>query len=165
MTFTSCSCSECQAMCQRRPCWPTPADAQRLIEAGYADSLMLDWCFDREQSKTICLLTPAIHGREAGEAPAHPSGPCTFLDEQNLCRLHDLNLKPTEGQLALCHDRTPAGLHEQIGQAWDCDAGRALVDQWEANPPRGRRRVFLAGLAHRMPTNTKVKRSRQSNHK
>ena len=163
MTFTACSCSECQAMCQRRPCWPTPADARRLIEAGYADSLMLDWCFDRDQSKTVCLLTPAIQGRESGEAPAHPSGKCTFLDEQNLCRVHDLDLKPTEGQLALCHDRTPEGLHEQIGHAWDCDEGRALVDQWEANPPRGRRRVFLAGLAQRMPTATKTKTPKRSN--
>src|SRR3972149_5808564 len=135
----------------------------RLIEAGYADSPMLDWCFDRDQSKTVCLLTPAIWGRESGEAPVHPSGPCTFLDEQNLCRLHDLGLKPTEGQLALCNDRTPEGLHEQIGHAWDCDEGRALVDQWEANPPHGRRRVFRAGLAYRRPTNAKARTTKRSN--
>jgi hypothetical protein len=111
-------------MCQRRPCWPTPAD--------------------REQDKTVYILTPAIAGCESGEAPAHPSGPCTFLDENNLCCLHDLDLKPTEGQLALCHNRTPDGLHEQIGQTWNGDEGQALIDRWEANPPRGRRLTLIA---------------------
>ena len=144
MTFAACSCSECQAMCQRRPCWPTPLDAQRLIEAGYADRLMLDWWFDRVQNKTVYVLTPAIVGRESGEAPAHPSGRCTFLNQENLCDLHDLDLKPTEGRIALCHDRTPPDLHEQIGQTWDADEGRSVIDRWEANPPRGRRLLFVA---------------------
>ena len=104
-------------MCQHRPCWPTPDDAQRLVEAGYADRLMVDWWFDRDKNKTLYLLTPAIMGHESGEAPAHPEGQCTFLDEAGLCRLHDLNLKPTEGRIALCGQRTPKGLHEQIARA------------------------------------------------
>ena len=144
MTFTACACPECQAMCQRRPCWPTPLDAQRLIDAGYADRLMIDWWFDRAQNKTVYVLTPAIAGRESGEAPAHPTGRCAFLNENNLCDLHDLDLKPTEGRIALCHDRTPADLHEQIGQTWDGDEGRGVIDRWEADPPRGRRLVFVA---------------------
>src|SRR5512143_828032 len=98
----ACACPECIAMCQRRPCWPTPDDVQRLIETGYADQLMVDWWFDRDQNKTLYLLTPAIAGHESGEASAYPAGPCTFHDEAGLCRLHDLGLKPTEGQLALC---------------------------------------------------------------
>lgn len=157
MTFTACACEECQAMCQRRPCWPTPADVQHLIAAGYADRLMLDWWFDREQNKTIYILTPAIAGRESSEAPAHPSGPCTFLDENNLCRLHDLDLKPTEGQLALCHNRTPDGLHEQIGQTWNGDVGRALIDRWESDPPRGRRLTLIAQPARQQQSRKRRK--------
>ena len=85
--------------------------------------------FDRDKNKTIYLLTPAIVGRETGEAPAHPEVQCTFLDEAGLCRLHDLGLKPTEGRVALCSNRTPEELHGQIAR-------------WEANPPRGRRLLY-----------------------
>ncbi len=103
---------------------------------------MLDWWFDQDQNKTIYLLTPAIVGREGGEAPAHPDGQCTFLDEMGLCHLHKDGLKPTESQLALCKNRTPSGLHEQAAHAWDGVEAQALVDCWEANPPRGRRLLF-----------------------
>ena len=115
-SFQACACPACVAMCQHRPCWPTPADAQRLGEAGYADRLMVDWWFDRDKSKTIYLLTPAIVGREGGEAPAYPEGQCTFLAEAGLCRLHDPGLKPTEERIALCGNCTPEGLHEQIAR-------------------------------------------------
>ncbi len=135
----ACTCPECVAMCQHRPCWPTPDDARRLIETGYADRLMVDWWFDRERDKTIYLLTPAIAGRESGEAPAHPEGQCTFLDADGLCRLHDSGLKPTEGQIALCGNRTPEGLHEQIARTWNAVDAQTLIDQWETNPLRGRR--------------------------
>lgn len=110
-----------------------------------------------EQNRTIYILTPAIADCEKGEAPAHPSGPCTFLDENNLCRLHDLDLKPTEGRLALCHNRTPDGLHEQIGQTWNTDEGRALIDLWEADPLRGRRLTLIAQPAQRKQTRKRRK--------
>ena len=139
---------ECVAMCQHRPCWPTPEDARRLIEAGHADQLMVDWWFDRDQNKTIYLLTPAIIGRESGEAPAHPEGQCTFLDKAGLCRLHDSGLKPTEGRIALCNHRTPHDLHEQIARTWGDDQAQALIDRWEANPPRGRRLLFSTIQTH-----------------
>ena len=132
MDFEACSCAECKAMCERRPCWPTPDDAQRLIDAGHAKRLMLDWWFDNAQNKTVYVLTPAIAGREAGQAPAIPSGRCTFLNEQGLCQLHDLGLKPTEGKQALCNERTPVDLHVQIGQTWDGAEGKTVIDAWEA---------------------------------
>lgn len=137
-TSTACSCQECKAMCERRPCWPTPSDARRLIDAGYASDLMLDWWFNTAANRTVYVLTPAIVGRESGQAPAIPSGRCTFFDEDGLCQLHMLNLKPTEGKQALCEDRTPQGLHERIAGTWDTLEGRDLIDDWERNPPRGR---------------------------
>ena len=137
-------------MCQRRPRWPTPDDARRLIDAGYADRLMVDWWFDRDLNKTIYLLTPAIAEREGGEAPAHPEGACTFLNAGGLCQIHDSGLKPTEGQIALCGNRTPAGLHEQVARMWNDDKAQALIDHWEANPPRGRRLLFGAASFAKM---------------
>jgi hypothetical protein len=140
MEVIACSCDECKAMCERRPCWPTPDDAQRLIDAGFAERLMLDWWFDRAQDKTVHVLTPAIAGREGGQAPAIPSGRCTFLSDDGLCGLHNFGLKPTEGKQALCKERTPAGLHEQIAQTWQSDAGKAVIDAWEAGG-RGRNQL------------------------
>jgi hypothetical protein len=125
-------------MCTRRPCWPTPADAQRLIDTGLADRLMLDWWFDTDANRTVYLLTPAIVGRESRQAPAIPSGQCTFLDANGLCQLHDRGLKPTEGQLALCNGRTPVGLHERIGQTWDTTEAQTQIDRWERDGARGR---------------------------
>jgi hypothetical protein len=148
-SFEACACAECVAMCQHRPCWPTPEDAQRLIEAGYADRLMVDWWFDRDINKTIYLLTPAIAGRESGEAPAHPEGACTFLNADGLCQIHVSGLKPTEGQIALCGSRTPEGLHEQIARTWNDTAAQALIDRWEDHPPRGRRLLFSAPSSSR----------------
>ena len=125
-------------MCERRPCWPTPEDAQQIIDAGSADRLMLDWWFDTAAEKTVYVLTPAIVGRESGQAPAIPSGRCTFLDGQGLCQLHTPGLKPTEGKQALCEGRTPEGLHERIAGAWDTSEGRDLIDRWERDGARGR---------------------------
>jgi hypothetical protein len=138
-------------MCQKRPCWPTPTDVQQLITAGYADQLMTDWWFDPEQGRTVYLLTPAIRGCEGGEAPPIPEGACTFLDAHHLCRLHSSGLKPTEGKLALCNGRSPATLHEQIGQSWDNANGRELVYTWEATANRGRRRSLLASSTPKNP--------------
>jgi hypothetical protein len=131
MNGAACDCPECRAMCTRRPCWPTPEDARQLIAAGFGPRLMAEWWFDHAQDKTVFTLTPAIRGREGGESPAHPSGPCTFLNAAGRCELHDLKLKPTEGRLALCGNRTPEGLHEQIGRSWDNDDARVFVAQWE----------------------------------
>ncbi len=125
-------------MCERRPCWPTPNDVERLIETGLADRLMLDWWFDKTHDRTVYILTPAIAGRDGGQAPAIPSGRCTFLDGQGLCQLHDKGLKPTEGQLALCKGRTRPDLHEHIGETWNNDAAQSLIDQWEKSAQRGR---------------------------
>jgi hypothetical protein len=133
-------------MCQRRPCWPTPEDAQRLIAANLGGRLMRDWWFDHAQDKTILILTPALQGREASEAPAYPKGPCTFVDAEGLCQLHSLGLKPTEGRLALCHNRTPENLHADTGRTWDSEAGRAVIQHWGTHhqrpiPPTLRRKA------------------------
>jgi hypothetical protein len=130
MTDVACDCPECRAMCTRRPCWPTPADAERLVAAGFGRRLMREWWFDHSHEKTVFLLTPALAGREGGESPVHPAGPCTFLTADGLCELHAVGLKPSEGRRALCHNRTPVDLHQRIGQTWNNAEALALVQRW-----------------------------------
>ena len=134
-----CACDECKAMCMRRPCWPTPQDAQGIIDAGMAGRLMLDWWFDRAMDSTVYVLTPAIAGRDGGQAPAIPTGPCTFLNARGLCDLHDAGLKPTEGKESLCANRTAPDLHERIAASWNTVEAQALVENWERQGERGRR--------------------------
>lgn len=141
MSESMCACEECQAMCRRRPCWPTPFDAEKIIAAGMADRLMLDWWYDNAQDTTVYVLTPAISGRERGQSPAIPTGACTFLNQSGLCDLHDLGLKPTEGRESLCRDRTAPDLHEQVANSWNSNTAQSNVEAWEKEGLRGRRRI------------------------
>lgn len=55
---SECSCDSCKAMCER-PCWPSPEDAERLIDAGYGDKLMLDfWGVTKETIPREIYLLP-----------------------------------------------------------------------------------------------------------
>ena len=123
----SCTCEECKEMCQR-PCWPTPEEAKKLIEAGYGDRLMSDYWARAESD--IHILGPALKGYEGQSTPFWPKGQCTFQDENGLCQLHDKGLKPYEGRKALCNGRTPKGLHEEVAMMWDNEEAQALVDKW-----------------------------------
>lgn len=123
----SCTCDECKAMC-RRPCWPTPEEAQHLINAGYGSRLMQDyWC---KKNGDIYILSPAVSGYENSFAPFWPTGKCTFQDDNGLCQLHDLGYKPLEGRKALCKDRTPKKLHEKVAKMWDNPEAQELVRRW-----------------------------------
>lgn len=125
--MTSCTCDECKQMCQR-PCWPTPEEAQKLIDAGYGDRLMNDYW--ARTKGDIQILSPASKGYEGRMTPFWPGGGCTFQDEDGLCELHDLGLKPMEGRKALCKDRTPKKLHEKMAKMWDNPEAQELVDKW-----------------------------------
>jgi hypothetical protein len=118
-------------MC-RRPCWPSPEEALKLIEAGYGDRLMLDWWVG--DGENIYILAPAIKGLEGKDAPSWPDGMCTFQrDEDSLCELHNKNLKPIEGRLARCKGgRNGRALHYAVAQLWDNDEARELIGNWKA---------------------------------
>lgn len=151
MAAPACDCETCRAMCRQRPCWPTPDDARRLIAAGHAERLMVDWWVD-PAGRTVYLLSPAIRGWETAVAPIEPRGDCTFRTPNGLCALHDAGLKPTEGRLALCRNRTPDGLHDAIARSWAGEEGRGLLADWESSPPRGRRARLMAGTRSRRVT-------------
>lgn len=128
---TTCSCQKCVSMCKDRPCWPTPEEAERLIENGFADKLMLDWwCGGGEGDTDIYLLGPAIEGHEGQRAPYWPWGRCNLLTKDGLCSLHDKGLKPLEGRAASCKTNKPK-LHGFVAMTWNCDLGRAVVAKWK----------------------------------
>jgi len=140
---SECSCGDCQSMCNR-PCWPTPEEAKRLIEAGFGDKLMLDHWVGNPKDDDVdwedyCgdtrILSPACQGSEKRRAPFWPEGRCTMQNEQGLCRLHTFEgLKPIEGRLAACHDGpddTPSNLHQEVAKLWANPEAQKLCDEWD----------------------------------
>jgi len=104
---------------------------------------MMDWWvgsrYDNE-ADDIMLLCPAIVGREQCKAPdlgfalfmSHATyGPCTF-HKSNLCQLHDMGLKPSEGRMVNHdYDKSTSGVHEAIAQSWNNPEAQELVRQWQ----------------------------------
>lgn len=88
-----CSCPTCQKMCKTCPCLGTPEDIVKIIIAGHGDKLApTSWgtgIVSGEHDSIVDMIQPLM--TENG---------CAFLDNKNLCTLHDLGLKPTEGKLA-----------------------------------------------------------------
>ena len=127
----SCSCDTCKSMCDR-PCWPTPADAQRIISAGLGNRLMLDvWLGDeRSNHESIEILSPAVKGYEGQTSPFWPTGGCTFQNIDGLCELHTLGLKPTEGRISW-HGYTGQQLHWRMAKSWWNEKAQTLVKSWK----------------------------------
>ncbi len=123
---TTCTCDRCRSFCRRRSCWPTPEEAQAIIDAGHGDKLMLDWWV---ATPTIYLLCGAIAGYEGKAAPADPRGRCGFLTADEQCELHP-DLKPIEGRLAYHDGRDLSWLHGEVAAAWDTPLGRSIVKSW-----------------------------------
>jgi hypothetical protein len=96
-TENSCSCNTCKNMCKKTPCIGTPEDIARIIANGQVSQLS---------------LTLWGAGIPFGISPVEMVQPkfdygkrqCSFLTEDELCQLHNIGLKPTEGKLA---DHTP----------------------------------------------------------
>ncbi len=127
-----CSCDECKKMCDR-PCWGTPAEIQAIIDAGLGHRLMLDW---GEQSHDL-ILCPGLKDHESNFAPEWPisAAGCTFRNDDGLCELHDLGLKPAEGKSAIHgNNRNAIHRHHLIGRLWlGNPEGEKLIDRWFKN--------------------------------
>lgn len=126
----SCTCDVCKDMCQR-PCWPTPSEAKKIIDAGFGHRLMEDYWIDGQVGH-VNILCPALSGYENKTAPFWPSGKCTFQDKNGLCELHDLGLKPIEGRVADCRKMNKKhNLHEMMMIAWNNREAENLVSDWK----------------------------------
>jgi|WetSurSiteA1Bulk_404760.scaffolds.fasta_scaffold69865_1 hypothetical protein len=136
MDWIACDCEVCRSMCKTCPCWPTPEEARALIDAGYGKYLMYDWWVGglyNDEWKDIGILCPAEVGHERSMSSGWIKSRCTFFSDARGCKLHELGLKPIEGRLALCEDRTPEHLHRDVAQSWNNAEAQALVAKWCKN--------------------------------
>lgn len=143
-------CARGVRMCYHTPCIGTVDDIEKIINAGYAKSLMLDWWVgipmehrmtDKYNPFTedVMYLIPAIVGSEGKKAKFARSGKCTML-ENNLCKLHDSGLKPIQGKLACCKverifmdNGEEKDLDERIPvlHTWNTQRGKDLIERWK----------------------------------
>ena len=114
--IVECSCNACKQMCKNSPCFPTPSDAIKLIEAGFKDKLMLSIWMSFKFGIYFVI------------APVLESSGCIFLTSNGLCSIHDRGLKPTEGKLAI-HDLADDSLRESICKTWATEEGIQLIKE------------------------------------
>jgi hypothetical protein len=156
------ACPDCARgirMCYHTPCQGTVEDIERLIDAGYAKNLMLDWWVgednkavsigksfgvseeelksvrkkDNPFTEDVMYLIPAIVGIEGKQAPFIRSGKCNLLVD-NKCSLHDKGLKPTQGQYACC--KTQRMSIDKDGKEYNIDERIFILHTW--NTQRGK---------------------------
>lgn len=100
-------------MCERSTCFPTPAQAKRLIDRGYGARLahyhFLEGSF----------VAPALQGYSGRHMRLSIGARCTFFVDGK-CELHDSDLKPLEGRIAH-HDRDPGLVRAHIMKFWKND--------------------------------------------
>lgn len=131
-----CSCNKCKDMCFS-PCLPTPEDASKLIDMGYADKLDTDY-YGRQTNEIP--PTDAYEGwwsdlqvnylRPVSRSKRKHATRCVF-QHGGLCKLHGI-CKPKEGRDAHCTMTREEGrtLVEPIYQSWDTYEGRVVLDKW-----------------------------------
>ena len=128
---TSCDCEVCKAMCKRCPCMGTPEEIQRIIDAGFANRLMVVESWEGE--KRIYALRPARVGREGQYAEwsdAFQEMPCTFLTKDGHCEIYDI--RPVEARVAH-HGNSDVDWYEfkqALYRLWDTEEGKKLVSDW-----------------------------------
>ncbi len=112
----SCNCDICKNMCKTVPCLGTPKDISLIFLAGLGNKLTkTGWAVG---------LIAGTHDHIINMIqPKFENGRCAFLNEKDLCQLHDLNLKPTEGKLSNHNNDVVEKLEEtvnfQIANMWD----------------------------------------------
>ena len=125
-TENECSCPACQKMCKTSPCLGTPADILNIIMAGHGKGLSrTSWATGvvvGVHDSVVDMIQPRMedHG-------------CAFLDCNNLCTLHDLGLKPTEGKMAhhaeKMHDSFKDTINYQVAMTWIDENGENNAEQ------------------------------------
>jgi hypothetical protein len=121
-----CSCEICVSYCLR-PGWWTVEEAEKAIEAGYADRMMVEVSPEMD----FCVLSPAFKGNEGNYASQIFSKEgCTFLKD-GLCELFGSGCQPLECRYCH-HSRKGSGIkcHHEIEKEWNSEKGKRLVVQW-----------------------------------
>lgn len=130
-----CRCEACKSQC-KTPCLGTPQDILKLIEAGYKEYLMpSEWAVG-------LILGKLDYSISMVQAIQDDEGWCVFY-ENGLCKLHTLNLKPTEGKLSH-HSVKPEnyvfrkGISFNVAKEWLSEENRELVEEIFSLYPRKR---------------------------
>lgn len=152
-------CARGVRMCHHTPCIGTPDDILKLLDAGYAKNLMLDWWIgetSKEESiksslgiskptklskkdrfnpfeEDVEYIIPAIIGYEGIRSPFAKHGKCNLLIN-NQCSLHDKGLKPTQGSYACC--KVENVWIDEDGKEQDIDERIPILHTW--NTQKGR---------------------------
>ena len=125
-----CACRACVAMCERRPCFGTPEDLRKLVDAGFGDRLTL--YFKVHPSGAAHGYFEHLVPSTVRSSKSPSEGRCTFLNVDGRCDLHDDALKPTEGRVAL-HDMNNAQeLRDSVAFMWNNAPSQELVRRWKA---------------------------------
>jgi hypothetical protein len=122
----ACSCDQCVNFC-RRPGWWTVEEAERAIEAGLANRMMLEVA----PGFSFGVLSPAFKGNEVNYAmQLFSEQGCTFLKD-NRCELFGSGNQPLECRFCH-HDRAGQGetCHLEIGNDWNTERGKRLIVRW-----------------------------------
>lgn len=119
----SCKCNQCKQQC-KTPCLGTPADIEKLIDAGYGGKIkptvwaagILMGCTDQLVHMYQLEMTNA--------------GCILFKD--GLCSIHNTGLKPTEGRLSH-HSQTPVlpnkNLTWLVAKEWLDDKNIPIIER------------------------------------
>lgn len=134
-----CSCVHCVRACRRIPGVFHPVEALRAVRAGLASDLMLAPTYEQVTRQMITALMPvslsfytdvnraAVNHRSCQD---HAAGPCTFLNADERCEIHDTGFKPMECRKAvLCGPKEDPGDRERL--AWLTPVGRHVINIWK----------------------------------
>lgn len=150
-------CNEGIKMCHHRPCFGTPEEFEKIIDAGFAHKLRIDyWCgrpdndleeLDDYLGETITnyikknpnphkedvyMLTGGTSNDINYVASLWPTGTCKFL-ENDLCTLHDLGLKPEQGREACCKDSENLAKNNlHYANLWATEKGKQVIEKFKA---------------------------------
>lgn len=145
---SECSCTSCQAACQTRVGWPTPQEAQALIDKGYGPQMMLDWWSGNRYDDPhgdIFMVVPASVGNEGKKCTiGHTTGnwpfslwaegwseTCTFYTKDGKCAVHNSGAKPLECRVAHHDSDYDADeVHKAVAMSWNNPEAQELVSKW-----------------------------------
>jgi hypothetical protein len=95
---SQCSCNTCKDMCHTAPCIGTPEEMAALVTAGFKDDLINTTIKHEKVKVTLGMPSVTIIGIKFDNKKQK----CVMLNDDGLCKLHSLGLKPTEGRFANC---------------------------------------------------------------
>jgi hypothetical protein len=124
-------CSNGVKMCQMRPCWGTVDDFKKIITAGYAKKLMIDYYNHNalNNGKRVYFLSGASNYNECSKADWDPRGACLLL-ENGKCIINAI--KPTMGSIMCCKKEIEGlrYLHACL-KTWTTQEGIDLIEDWK----------------------------------